>query len=246
MAYSYGAAGRQWVLAIGLIFGVWDAQAAETASRVASRPAVVELFTSEGCSSCPPADAFLGELAQRPGLITLAYHVDYWDGLGWKDPFASAAATDRQRTYARALSLQSVYTPQMVVDGRFDAVGSDRAAVLPLLAGGTDGVGVQMHRDGAKLSIDLSATNQAEPMEILALAVSDRVQTTVARGENAGRVLSEYSIVRGLYPLGVWNGEATSISLPLTGALERATSVVVLIQQQGQGPIVGAASTALH
>lgn len=233
---------RRSVLAMGLAWGVLNAQDAGAASR----PTVVELFTSEGCSSCPPADAFLGELSRRSGVITLAYHVDYWDGLGWKDPFASAEATERQRTYARALALRTVYTPQMVLDGRFDAVGSDRGAVLPRLARGSDGVGVEMRRDGATVSITLGMTRQPWPMEILALAVSDKVQTTVARGENAGRELTEYSIVQGLYPLGVWNGEATSISLPVTGALERATSVVVLIQRQGQGPIVGAATAALR
>ena len=98
-------------------------------ARAAERPIVVELFTSEGCSSCPPADALLGELATRPNVLALSFHVDYWDRLGWKDPFSSPEATARQQHYARLLGLDTVYTPQIVVDGSWEAVGSDQAAV---------------------------------------------------------------------------------------------------------------------
>src|SRR5215471_15651099 len=100
----------------------------------AERPIMVELFTSEGCSSCPPADALLAELATRPALLALSFHVDYWDRLGWKDPFSSAAATRRQDRYARLLGLAAVYTPQIVVDGHWQAIGSDRDAVAQALA----------------------------------------------------------------------------------------------------------------
>src|SRR5204863_9059983 len=97
--------------------------------RADERPIVVELFTSEGCSSCPPADALLAELARRSDVLALSFHVDYWDRLGWKDPFSSRAATDRQNRYATLLALPTVYTPQIVVDGKWEAVGSDRADV---------------------------------------------------------------------------------------------------------------------
>src|SRR6266404_113289 len=109
-------------LSLGLALGVLPAQAGE-------RPIVVELFTSEGCSSCPPADALLAELASRPDVLTLSFHVDYWDRLGWKDPFSSREANERQNRYATLLDLATVYTPQVVVDGRWQAVGSDRADV---------------------------------------------------------------------------------------------------------------------
>src|ERR1700736_1842766 len=110
------------LLSLGLAVVVTPAAAGE-------RPIVVELFTSQGCSSCPPADALLAELAQRPDVIALGFHIDYWDDLGWKDPLSSPAATARQRDYARQFGRRQVYTPQLVVDGAEEAVGSDRAAV---------------------------------------------------------------------------------------------------------------------
>src|SRR5438309_7939527 len=111
-----------YILLVYVALAVAPVQAGE-------RPIVVELFTSEGCSSCPPADALLAELAKRPDVLALSFHVDYWDRLGWKDPFSSRAATDRQNRYAKLLKLATVYTPQIVVDGRWEAVGSDRADV---------------------------------------------------------------------------------------------------------------------
>ena len=114
----------------------------------AERPIVVELFTSEGCSSCPPADALLAELASRPDVLALSFHVDYWDRLGWKDPFSSAAATDRQRNYANLLRTGTVYTPQIVVDGRWQAVGSDRDEVEQAIG--------SAHRSEAMLPVALA------------------------------------------------------------------------------------------
>src|ERR1700740_3591459 len=107
------------VVAVCLALGVASAGAGE-------RPILVELFTSEGCSSCPPADALLAELAGRPDVLALSFHVDYWDRLGWKDPFSSPAATLRQQRYAELLGLAAVYTPQIVIDGKWQTVGSDR------------------------------------------------------------------------------------------------------------------------
>src|SRR5215813_538220 len=110
------------LLSLGLAATIGSAQAGE-------RPIVVELFTSEGCSSCPPADALLAELAARPDVLALSFHIDYWDRLGWKDPFSTPAATQRQQHYADLLHRANVYTPQIVVDGHWQAVGSNRVEV---------------------------------------------------------------------------------------------------------------------
>src|SRR5580693_5811193 len=104
------------------------------------RPAVVELFTSEGCNSCPPAEAYIGELAQRHDVLALAFHVDYWDDLGWRDRFELPEAVRRQNVYAKTLKLSSVYTPQVVIDGQHDFVGSDRPSIVRALAGNRSGV----------------------------------------------------------------------------------------------------------
>lgn len=206
-------------------------------------PVVVELFTSQGCSSCPPADRLLGELAQRPGLITLAYHIDYWDRLGWKDPFSLKAATSRQNAYAHSLNLQTIYTPQMVIQGATDVVGFDRPAVLAALEGRRDGLPLRLSRAEGKLMIELGT---GVPAEITVVAYSGESETRVARGENAGRILKDYSIVRAVYPLGNWDGSAKAVSLDLSPVPDSATMAAVLVQGSGQGPMLGAATIPLR
>ncbi len=117
------------MIKISMLLAALCVAATAAPAGAAQRPIVVELFTSEGCSSCPPADALLAELATRPDVLALSFDVDYWDRLGWKDPFSSPQATARQQDYARLLGTGTVYTPQIVVDGRWEGVGSDRAAV---------------------------------------------------------------------------------------------------------------------
>src|SRR5215470_8423741 len=181
-----------FLLAIASIVGAGAVWAQDKA------PVVVELFTSEGCSSCPPADALLGELAQRPDVVPLAFHVDYWDYIGWKDPYASAANTQRQHDYAAALRLHMVYTPQMVVDGRTDVVGSERgdveaaigkAAAQPKLA-----VAIEKGDAGYRAVIPAASSAPAGGPATVWLALFDTVQETrVARGENGGRTLKEFN-----------------------------------------------------
>jgi len=216
------------------------------AAHAEDRPVVVELFTSQGCSSCPPADALLGELSRRGDVIALAYHVDYWDNLGWKDPFASRSGTERQRVYARSLGLSGLYTPQMVVDGATDVVGSDRRSVLAAVSGQRQGPAIQLLREDGVLKVGVAAQKGAQAGEAVLVAYAEQAETKVQRGENAGRSLTEYSIVRGVYPLGRWTGEATSFSIDLSTVAGDATAVAVLLQTPGPGRILGAAKAKIR
>ena len=209
-------------------------------------PVVVELFTSEGCSSCPPADALLGELAQRPDIVALAFHVDYWDYIGWKDPYGSPLATQRQHDYAAALRLHMVYTPQMVVDGRTDVVGSERGDVAAAIdkAAAQPKLAVAIEKDGSGYRVVIPAADAASaggPATVwLALFDSER-ETRVARGENGGRTLKEYNIVREWRQIGIWKGDA--LTLPIDAAMDdpNRNGCAVIVQSGPVGPILGAA-----
>ncbi|MBI1206144.1 MAG: DUF1223 domain-containing protein [Azospirillum sp.] len=210
---------------------------------------VVELFTSQGCSSCPPADALLGELAARDDVVALAFHVTYWDRLGWPDPFAAPWATDRQHAYRQAMSLPYVYTPQMVIDGQREVVGSHRGEVLAALAdrgrARPAGVAVRLTRP-APDRLQVSLPGQDRPLAAKVwLARYDAVNVTkVSAGENGGRRLTDVNAVRQLTDLGGWSGEARALTVPLTAG-SAAGGVAVIIQASnpsGQpGAVVGAA-----
>ena len=207
-------------------------------------PVVVELFTSEGCSSCPPADAILGELAQRPDIVALAFHVDYWDYIGWKDPYASAANTRRQHDYAAALRLHMVYTPQMVVDGRTDVVGTERGDVEAAIGKAAAGpkLAISIEKDagvGYRVAIPAAAPPAGGPATVwLALFDSERA-TPVKRGENGGRTLREYNIVREWRRIATWDGSALSLPLAMTGKPAQ-DGCAIIVQSGPVGPILGA------
>ncbi len=203
-----------------------------------TRPVLVELFTSQGCSSCPPADALLGELAKRPGVLALAWHVDYWDGLGWKDKFSSPDATHRQYDYARRLGLDSVYTPQLVIDGSAEAVGSNAAAAEAAIK-----TAAAKPVEGPRLVLaeQPDGTGRIELGEGPAQAASvwligyDRAQTTpVGRGENAGRSLTEYQVVRRATRLGSWSGAAAALALPA----KEGEAELVVVEPDAPGPML--------
>jgi hypothetical protein len=209
------------------------------------RPAVVELYTSQGCSSCPPADALLGELARRPDVLALAFHVDYWDDLGWRDRFELPVAMQRQRQYARQLGSASVYTPQMVVDGTADVVGGDAAGVARLIASPRASVPVQISTRDGELLVSVAAANGMPAAEVTLLSYLPQAQTAIGRGENAGRALREYNIVRSCAALGRWQGAAAEWRVRVADLPADARAVAVLIQQPGPGAIIGAAQLAL-
>ena len=215
----------------------------------AKRPVVVELFTSQGCYSCPPADDFLGVLAKRPGVLALSFHVDYWNYLGWRDPYSSAEATQRQQTYASAMRRRTVYTPQMVVDGTLQGIGSytgvidghirvrqkaadDRVTVSIGEGGASDALTAVLKGDGGRTG-DCAVW----------LVYFDKKHTTaIPRGENAGKTLSYFNVVREFRRATEYRGADLEIDLPRTGAKgARYDRVAVLVQRPDGGRIVGAA-----
>ena len=211
---------------------------ASASAQTVRRPIVVELFTSQGCSSCPPADSLVAELARsRPDLLPLTFHVTYWNDLGWRDPFSFAAATERQRHYVWLDVSPNVYTPAMIVDGRFDAVGSDPAAVAAALsraaADEQTATAVELALDGGQLTINLGPG--AGRGTVLLVGYDRQHQTHVGRGENGGRILLEANIVRSMAVAGAWNGSATRLQAAMP-----AGELVAVIVTGDDGRILGA------
>jgi hypothetical protein len=217
-------------------------------ARAEPRPAVVELFTSEGCNSCPPAEAYVGELAGRSDVLALAFHVDYWDDLGWRDRFGLSQSVERQRTYARSLRLSGVYTPEIVIDGRADYVGSNRVGIGNALKERRDGVPVILSVGNGEADVRLGAPSGEAPGkkevggDIVLVAYLRKAVTAIGRGENAGRTLDEYNIVRAVMRLGRWDGGAQEFHAKLTSLPQDATDVAVLVQSPRQGAVLGAAT----
>ena len=196
-------------LSLGLI-----ASLSPVASFAAERPVVVELFTSQGCSSCPPANAYLNELSKgRRDVLALAFHVTYWDRLGWKDPFSLAAATDRQAVYGRRFGDGS-YTPEIVVDGSAGMVGSDRDKVGPAIENarrnGQTAAAVNVTKSGEQLSIEVGAG--AGNARVLLIGFDHEHTTAIGRGENGGRTLTEANVVRSIRAVGQWSGTALRLN----------------------------------
>jgi len=223
---------------------------AEPAKPAAPSTAVLELFTSQGCSSCPPADALLAELGKRPGLVTLSYSVDYWNYLGWHDTLASPANSERQREYARMRGDGKVYTPQIVVDGLTHVNGSNEAAIEMAMRSAAirlkdAKVPVTMHAEGDTLVIGIGAApdNSDKRDATVWLAIAKEMETvSITRGENRGKKLSYSHPVRDLSPVGMWKGEAMTLKLPLKDLKTMGGDcLVALLQVENGGPILGAA-----
>jgi hypothetical protein len=201
-------------------------------------PVVVELFTSQGCNSCPPADALLAELARRPDVLPLSFHVDYWDYLGWKDPYASRAHTERQRAYSRALATRFTYTPQMVVQGAMQEVGSKRTEVEALIAkaAAKRAEGPEIVLADGRVRIGAAA---GAPASVWVAYFRRAAANDVPRGENAGRRLETVNAVRELRLLGGWEGKPVELGLggaPPAGCDGGA----ILVLRAGPGPILAA------
>ena len=201
------------------------------AMAASDNPLLLELFTSQGCSSCPPADRFLGELKrERPDVLVLDFHIDYWDSLGWKDPFSLPAATARQQTYDSLLGSE-VYTPQLVIGGSRQAVGSDQDAVATAIAAADEdraalpSVMLSLSPQGSGFRVDVAAGSGSAQLWLV--GYDDRHTTAIGRGENGGLTETEVDIVRSIRPIAAWSGDALHIEV----AMPLGQRVAVLLQQ---------------
>ncbi|MDQ2860352.1 MAG: DUF1223 domain-containing protein [Pseudomonadota bacterium] len=213
--------------------------ASSAAAADAAHPVVVELFQSQGCSSCPPANANVAALADRPGVLALSFGVTYWDSLGWKDTFATPQYTARQWDYAHGFHHDNVFTPQVVINGHRDGVGVDKAELRRLLIAGDRGDGgpAVSIRPGAVTVGRAPARGSAD---VWLVRYDPRVvEVPIKRGENGGRTLPHKDIVRELIRLGRWSGAAATYALPK--AADPAFRTAVLVQAPGGGPILAAA-----
>lgn len=217
-------------------------------------PVLVELFTSQGCSSCPPADALAGRLAARDDVVMLSFHVNYWDYIGWKDPFASEATTRRQYAYATTLGERNVYTPQMVIAGDKPVVGSDERAVMRAIAKAARAaapsprIAIAIVRDGDGIRVSLGEGPPPQrPAEVILVRYDTRRETVVERGENAGRTIINHHVVRDFQIIGEWDGRASEITVDAEalGADHGRDGCAVVIQARDQGPVLAAADFAM-
>jgi len=216
---------------------------------------VVELYTSQGCSSCPPADALFKEYVDRDDVLALTLPVDYWDYLGWKDTFAKRAYSTRQRLYAKARKDGQVYTPQVVVNGLTHAVGSRRGQIEKAIARSAKRIAnrhisASLTMKGDDLVIEAmesgAATNAPIKCQIWLAKIQKEGRVQIRRGENGGRQLTYYNIVRQISPVGTWMGKDMTIRLPAKGLYDAKTSTYAVIFQDGlAGPIVGAARLSI-
>jgi len=221
------------IIGSSIAVGAAGAEAAD-----ANHPVVVELFQSQGCSSCPPANANVNALTERPDVLALSFAVTYWDSLGWKDTFAKSQFTDRQWQYARAMRQENVYTPQVVVNGRVEGVGAERGEIEALIrrADRTGGPVIAMKNGSAEIGASQAPAQGADVW--LIRYDPSLIEVPVLRGENAGRTLPHKNVVRELVRLGGWSGEAKRFSLP---AGDPALTTAIIVQTSGAGPILAAA-----
>jgi len=219
--------------------------------------AVVELFTSQGCSSCPPADKIIGELSSDPSIIALSMPIDYWDYLGWKDTLADSRFSARQRAYSRMRGDREVYTPQVVVNGSAHVIGSDLAGIESAIdktskSSSVMSVPVTMSLAGRQINVSVAAGKvpATEHGEVWICSISKSVPISIGRGENRGQQITYHNVVRNLLKVGDWNGSPESWTVPLENVVREGVDGAVVYVQDGSrdkpGPMLGAAYTSLH
>lgn len=244
---------RRWSGALGIF-----ATLAVVAPAHADPRAVVELFTSQGCSSCPPADKFIGELSKDPSVVALTMPIDYWDYLGWKDTLADSRFSERQKAYSRMRGDRDVYTPQVIVNGERHVIGSDRAAIERAMretrkAGSVMSLPVAISVAGKQINVTVTAPASASSSrhgEVWICAVSKAVPIAIGRGENGGREVTYHNVVRSWLKVGDWTGKAGTWAVPMENIARDGVDAAVVYVQDGNrdrpGPMLGAAYTSLH
>lgn len=237
---------------VAAIAGTATSVTSAAAGEVSARPiAVVELFTSQGCANCPPADAFLSELARENDVVALSYAVDYWDYMGWKDTAAKPEFALRQKGYAGRRGDRDVFTPQVIVNGRTQVVGSDREKIRREISLGAEmrrdlAVAVDVESTADAVKVHLPSTKAGEPVHATVLLVRYDHSRSVAigRGENTGRTLTYAHLVRSILPIGMWKGQELTLELPRQETpADPNLGCAVLVQQEKDGlpgPILGA------
>jgi hypothetical protein len=212
------------------------------------RPVIVELFTSQGCSSCPPADAYLKMLKQEPDVLALSYHVDYWDYLGWRDTLGGAEFSERQYDYAESRGDKNVYTPQMIINGGNHFVGSQRNQVSGAIASAkaeeaADWVDMDMSDNKTDVTITIPAGNPMREATLWLMAFAPSISTEIKKGENAGKTVEYHNVVRKMVPAGMWHGEAAKIVLPKGSVVPKGCKGWVALLQEGKvGRVIGVAA----
>ena len=217
--------------------------------------AVIELFTSQGCSSCPPADKLAGELARDPSLVVMSLPIDYWDYLGWKDTLAIPGHTNRQRAYSKSRGDREVYTPQVVVNGVAHVLGSDKSAIDSAIAKtrkqpGMLSLPIALSVAGDQISVTVPAGKDATKGEIWLCPITKTVPVTIGRGENSGNTITYYNVVRRWVKLGDWTGAARTFKVPLNDVTAAGGDAFAVVVQAGSketpGGMLGASVASLH
>jgi len=256
-AAIFGILSAAWMAALGLYIAKpgLSVKANESNHDGPRRPVLLELFTSEGCSSCPPADRLLETLDRTQpvagaDLIVLSEHVDYWNRLGWSDPFSSHVFTQRQQDYVNRLHLEGAYTPQLVIDGRKDVIGSDeraaRNAILDAEKTVKAAIGLSAKLTEQGLKVMVRVDGGPKGMEVYLALADDRDQSQVTRGENSGRTLGHVAVVRSLTLAGRSDGAfSKELTLPLKDGNGGARRIVAFLQDPATKRILGAAQIRL-
>jgi hypothetical protein len=240
---------RRRALALGA--GLCAAGLASRLGFAGQRPVVIELFTSQGCSSCPAADAFMEELKAIDRVVAMSFNVDYWDYLGWRDTLASPANSQRQYSYAKTRGDMDVYTPQVIIDGNTHFVGSNKAVIKAAIdrsLNSSRAMWIPMSVSGTakELAIFVDAAPQgmhAQDATVWFMSIAPRIAVKIERGENSGRDILYHNVVRKLVPAGTWHGKPVTLTLPKDDLMARCCKgCVALLQTRSVGPVIGCAT----